>query len=731
MSDVDVIIPVYGDWRATLRCVNSVLGHPQATPFRVILIDDASPEPALRAALERVAARYPDAVRLLRNEENLGFVATANRGFREAEGHDVVLLNSDTQVAGDWLDRLVACAYSDPSIGTVTPMSNNAEICSFPRFCDSNRVPQGWSVADLDEVFRAVNRGRTVDLPTAVGFCMLVKRRCLSDVGLFDEERFGRGYGEENDLSMRAAQQGWRHVCALDTFVYHQRGASFGEGHKELEQRGVEAVTQRHPGYLPRVEAHIRTDPARPQRQAVALEMLRRDPRAKIVAVLHDLGGGTEQHVRELADELSDDAVFLTIKPAGQGWMKLETVRPASVLHLRFRPEGDADIVHEVLRTVGVDRIHFHHTMGIPAAVQRLPRDLGVDYDVTLHDYYLINGNPTLADAEGRYCWDEPDGDRRCAQARPLPRGVTLAQWREAQRALLAGAQRILVPSRATRALIRRAYPGLEPIVAPHPERIHDHPYPDPFVPAVNADEPLRIAVVGALNREKGADRLEACARVAHKQGRKLRWRLIGYAYRPLDGVSSTGPYDGEDLDAMIEAEAPHVIWFPAQWPETYSYTLSAALRSGRPIVAPDLGAFPERTLGRPLTWIEPWDLAPEQWLECLESVRTALLEAGSGTVYDWTQRAQPRDDDFQYRRDYLGFERAAAEPEREPPDLVPMLEKLRARHDALPAESWARALGRRAAALARHPALARVRGMLPVRLKSFVRGLLEGEPMS
>ena len=69
--------------------------------------------------------------------------------------------------------------------------------------------------------------GRTVDLPTAVGFCMCIRRACLDQVGLFDAERFGRGYGEENDFCMRAAGAGWRNVLAGDVFVYHEGAVSF------------------------------------------------------------------------------------------------------------------------------------------------------------------------------------------------------------------------------------------------------------------------------------------------------------------------------------------------------------------------------------------------------------------------------------------------------------------------------------------------------------------------
>jgi len=141
MSDVDVVIPVYNAPGDVRRCVASVLAH---TPpgYRLVLIDDASPDPGVRVVFEEIAAARHPHVTLLANERNLGFTGTANRGMAMSR-RDVVLLNSDTVVTDGWLRALVRCAASDSSIGTITPFSNNAEICSFPRFCENNRWPEG------------------------------------------------------------------------------------------------------------------------------------------------------------------------------------------------------------------------------------------------------------------------------------------------------------------------------------------------------------------------------------------------------------------------------------------------------------------------------------------------------------------------------------------------------------------------------------------------------------
>ena len=114
------------------------------------MINDASPDAALSQWLRDESTKHPSFI-LLENEDNLGFVGTVNRGMAQSSANDVLLLNSDTEVANQWLDRLRAAAYRSADVGTVTPFSNNATICSYPRFCQENSLPPGYDTAALDD----------------------------------------------------------------------------------------------------------------------------------------------------------------------------------------------------------------------------------------------------------------------------------------------------------------------------------------------------------------------------------------------------------------------------------------------------------------------------------------------------------------------------------------------------------------------------------------------------
>ncbi len=270
MSGLEVIIPVYNAAAALRRCLDSL---PTRLPddAAVLLVDDASSDPAIIPMLEAFAADCPVPCRILRQPANCGFVATVNLGMREST-RDVVLLNSDTVVTRGWLERLQACLASDRRIATATPWSNNAEICSLPEFCRANPEP-----VDAERVALAASRaGAPVypELPTAVGFCMAIRREALDALGDFDQATFGRGYGEENDFCMRAAAHGWRNVLCDDAYVVHQGGASFAETGERPGGAALERLLARYPVYNVRVAHFIAEDPLKPLRERVLATLI-------------------------------------------------------------------------------------------------------------------------------------------------------------------------------------------------------------------------------------------------------------------------------------------------------------------------------------------------------------------------------------------------------------------------------------------------------------------------
>jgi len=267
-----VVIPIYRDVPATLACLRSVLAT-IGPEDRVIVVNDASPEPDMLAALGRLPAD-PRLNVIPSNPanpaQNLGFPRAANAGMAQSGGRDVVLLNSDTRVFPHWLTLLRAAARSAPDIASATPLSNDASIFSYPAPDAPGPMPDPAAGAALARLAARANAGLIVDVPTGNGFCLYLRADALRHVGLLREDAFAQGYGEENDWTERARLAGWRHVAVPSVFVAHAGGASFGAARSHLLARNSAILARLHPGYPARVAAWIAADPLRPARTRLA-----------------------------------------------------------------------------------------------------------------------------------------------------------------------------------------------------------------------------------------------------------------------------------------------------------------------------------------------------------------------------------------------------------------------------------------------------------------------------
>jgi glycosyltransferase involved in cell wall biosynthesis len=274
-----------------------------------------------------------------------------------------------------------------------------------------------------------------------------------------------------------------------------------------------------------------------------------------------------------------------------------------------------------------VGRVHVHHVMGVDFDLRRLIRALDVPFDFTVHDWFAICPQVNLLPhLDGQYC-NEPDqaGCNACIIERPSHGAREILDWRAGKSWLLTEADRVLCPSEDVLARIRR-YGAATAVLAPH-EPAQNGPW-RVRRPAVRAGEPLRIALIGVLADQKGLPTVRAFAQAADPGGFTVT--LIGYPERKLEPelrrrLKATGPYDEAKLPRLLAKADPHVVWFPAPWPETWSYTLSAALAAELPVVATRIGAFPERLLDRPLTWLIDPDATREACIEVFEQARAAL----------------------------------------------------------------------------------------------------------
>lgn len=255
---VDIIIPWYGDLNL-INLLKNIQEFDSVFLNKVFVINDGYPKKEINIILENFIEKINfNKIKYLINKKNLGFVQTCNIGMRLSK-HDVILLNSDTKVSYRWIDKLIKVAYSDKKIASVTPLSNNATIFSFPKFNQINKPTNNPN--KISNILEKITPLEYIPAPTMHGFCCLIKRKYLKKYGFFDEV-FGKGYGEENDLSLRFEKNNLLNVMAINTYITHYETKSFlSEEKKELINEHIKIINKKYPYYIKKVFDFINKKP--------------------------------------------------------------------------------------------------------------------------------------------------------------------------------------------------------------------------------------------------------------------------------------------------------------------------------------------------------------------------------------------------------------------------------------------------------------------------------------
>jgi glycosyltransferase involved in cell wall biosynthesis len=502
---------------------------------------------------------------------------------------DVLIAQSRAALREGAMERLATCARQEASVATVSAFSKGGRF--------AYRAP--GPADELDAHFARENAGMSVEIPEAEPPCVYITRRAMNECGPLD------AWDPEtlSSFCARASAIGLVHLLcgALRCDDVPAWAPSETEAWRSFTQRATDT----------------------PLRRRVDLARLRASPRPRVLFVTHRWGGGVQLHVNDLAQLLANDCEIVVLSPGVAGSIHVQWLREGEGLQAWFDASSEWGACRELLRAIGIARVHFHHVHALPREALELPRDLGVPYDVTLHDHFAICPQYHLADEAGRYC-GEPDaaGCGACLAKRPAQWGLDIAAWRTLFHGLLRQADRVIAPSSDIGTRMQRYFPDVQPQVWPHPELRLDAP------------RVLKILILGGLSAIKGMDLFEACVRDAQARGLPLYFEVLGHISRPLQverdaPVRISGSYTETHLATLVEIERPDAFLFLSQVPETFSYTLSVAMRTGKPIVATQMGAFAERLRGYPAAAL----VAHDAHADALNDALLRLLETPAKTV--------------------------------------------------------------------------------------------------
>jgi len=640
LISVDIIIPVHNGLDFLSGCLRSIKEHTEQ-PYRVVVIDDASNDPRVVEYLSKLEG---EEYVIVTNSKNLGFVESINKGLSFSRS-DVVILNSDTIVTHGWLDKLYRCAYSSDAVGTVTPLSNNATICSVPEFCQKNELPPHFGVDSYAELIEIASQKEYPPIPTAIGFCTYIKRIVIDKVGDFDNVTFSPGYGEENDLCMRAFKAGFLSVLDDSTYIYHHGEASFSIKSAQLKDSHLQTLYRRYPEYPAIVADFVEKNPLAAVHVRIRRAMLacREFTERRILYVMHlppqsQISGGTGKHCRLLYEHLKDSVSYV-VYPQGDH-LVLHEVEDDTTKEYESGKQRERLIADQateraferILAEVKPCVVHFQHLLGMPMSLVRVAKDQGVKVVITLHDGYFMCPDWRLLEMGETYCDGCTDLNRcdGCLNHRYDLNPGFQEMWRRNSRAMLELADRIVVPSEYQLGLCAR-------VMDLQKERftVIEHGVPGEPVSVQHSfevEERFKVGFVGAISdKAKGRDVVLRLLDGSEDgqfewhffgEGSDIRGSLRDKSMASKGLVQFYGYYREGELPTILQKTRIDVVVIPSIYAESYSYVLTEVWKAGVPVIAADFGAIGERVRRFGGGWLYRPGSEPESIRRILARIR-------------------------------------------------------------------------------------------------------------
>jgi GT2 family glycosyltransferase len=234
--DLSIIIVAFRGYPKLKDTIDAVLASETSYSYEVVVVDNGSGD----GTADCVARDYPPEthpmVKLIRNENN-GFSKGNNIGFKQTVGKDILILNPDTGVQPDTIQKCMDYLHAHPDIGalgcklikadgTLDPACRRSFpnlLNSFSRFIGLAKLfPKNKKLSSYNLGYTSENE--IMDVDALSGAFMLIPRTVFEKVHCFDEDYFM--YGEDLDLCWNIKHAGYHVVYYPETFTYHYKGQS-------------------------------------------------------------------------------------------------------------------------------------------------------------------------------------------------------------------------------------------------------------------------------------------------------------------------------------------------------------------------------------------------------------------------------------------------------------------------------------------------------------------------
>ncbi|MEA4812733.1 MAG: glycosyltransferase [Anaerolineaceae bacterium] len=230
VPSVEVIILTYNGLDVNKLCLESILNKTAYPNFKITIVDNNSTD-GTKEWLENSKILRDKRIKIVFNDQNLGFAAGNNIAFRKSKADYIILLNNDTIVTRGWMTNLVKHLENDPGLGMCGPVTN--------AIGNEARIPVNYSSQEELDLFADKytfkNMGNQWKDPRVLAlFCTAIRKDITAQCGFLDEQ-YTVGMFEDDDYAESVRKYGYRLTIAEDSFVHHFENFSFNQLDKKLK----------------------------------------------------------------------------------------------------------------------------------------------------------------------------------------------------------------------------------------------------------------------------------------------------------------------------------------------------------------------------------------------------------------------------------------------------------------------------------------------------------------
>ncbi len=226
--DISIIIVNRNTRELLQNCLESISKTVRNISHEIIVVDNASQD----GSDAMLKDKYPQ-VQVIQNTENRGFGAANNQAMRIMNGRYALLLNSDTVLTENAIHELYTFMENHPEAAMSCGQLLNADsskqhsIASFPTFVTLlTNMPMLEYLFPKHYPSKRYNYEKPIEVDSGIGACLLVRKKAIDEIGMFDERYFF--FFEETDWAYQMKSAGWKISYVPTAFIYHLQGQTIG-----------------------------------------------------------------------------------------------------------------------------------------------------------------------------------------------------------------------------------------------------------------------------------------------------------------------------------------------------------------------------------------------------------------------------------------------------------------------------------------------------------------------